>query len=65
MTVTVTAAQPVADVGLRVVLDGELAAGAGTLADFYCVGPAVAHKGRSEPVTFVAFDVLWFETASS
>jgi bifunctional non-homologous end joining protein LigD len=42
----------------RVVLDGELVAEAGTMTDFYAVGPALA---RRRAVTFVAFDVLWLD----
>jgi hypothetical protein len=36
-------------------------AGAGTLQDFYSVGPAVARRGRRQSVTFVAFDLLWHD----
>jgi bifunctional non-homologous end joining protein LigD len=40
------------------VLDGELVAEVGTMADFYDVGPALA---RRRAVAFVAFDVLWLD----
>ena len=42
----------------RVVLDGELVAEAGTMADFYRVGP---RPRPPLPVAFVAFDVLWLD----
>jgi bifunctional non-homologous end joining protein LigD len=57
----VPAALALRDAGLSVVLDGELVAGRGTLAEFYRVGPAVARKGRGQAVTFVAFDCVWHD----
>ena len=48
------------DLGVDVVLDGELVAGAGRLTDFYDVAPALARRHRREPLTFVAFDLLAF-----
>jgi hypothetical protein len=40
-------------------LDGELVAGAGTLSDFYRLGPALAIRRRAgSEVSFVAFDLL-------
>jgi ATP-dependent DNA ligase len=47
--------------GASVVLDGELVAGQGRAADFYGLLPRVAARRRSEPLTFVAFDVLAFD----
>jgi bifunctional non-homologous end joining protein LigD len=48
--------------GLSVVLDGELVAGAGTLADFYRLGSALAVRRRTgAEVSFVAFDLLWLD----
>lgn len=46
-------------VGLGVALDGELVAGAGRMADFYSVAPALAARRRTTTVTFVAFDVTF------
>ena len=48
------------DLGVDVVLDGELVAGAGKLTDFYAVAPAMARRRRRESLTFVAFDLLAF-----
>jgi ATP-dependent DNA ligase len=47
--------------GLRVVLDGELVAvaQAGRLTDFYRLGPALAMRRRTVPVSFVASDLPW------
>jgi bifunctional non-homologous end joining protein LigD len=47
--------------GASVVLDGELVAGQGRSVDFYGLLPRVAARRRSEPLTFVAFDVLAFD----
>lgn len=48
--------------GLNAVFDGELVAGAGTLADFYSLGAALALRHRaSTEVSFVAFDLLWLD----
>jgi bifunctional non-homologous end joining protein LigD len=49
-----------AGVGVDVVLDGELVAGAGKMSDFYDIAPALARRHRREPLTFVAFDLLAF-----
>jgi bifunctional non-homologous end joining protein LigD len=46
-----------ADLGVDVMLDGELVAGAGKLTDFYAVAPGLA---RQQGLTFVAFDLLAF-----
>jgi ATP-dependent DNA ligase len=53
--------EPLGDLGLRLVLDGELVAKAGRMEDFYPVMPSVAirRKPRRPPLTFAAFDVLW------
>lgn len=52
-----------ADVGRRLVLDGELVVGAGRLADFYRLAGRLS--GRSQPgaeaVTFAVFDLLWLD----
>lgn len=45
--------------GVRVVLDGELVAGAGRSDDFYAVAPNMARRHRREALTFAAFDLLW------
>lgn len=49
----------------RVVLDGELVAGAGTAADFYALLPHLAGRRRPGPagaaVSFWAFDLLWID----
>ena len=46
------------DIGVELVLDGELIAGAGRPEDFYGLAGAVASRGRSQRLTFVAFDLL-------
>jgi bifunctional non-homologous end joining protein LigD len=55
--------EPLGDLGLRLVLDGELVAKAGRMEDFYDVMPSVAirRKPRRPPLTFAAFDVLWMD----
>ena len=48
----------------RVVLDGELVAGAGTAADFYGLLPHMVgrrHPGPPAPVSFWSFDLLWID----
>jgi bifunctional non-homologous end joining protein LigD len=45
-----------------VVLDGELVAGQGRASDFYGMLPRVAAMNRRVPLTFVAFDVLAYES---
>lgn len=64
----ITAAVPgigaLAGSGRRVVLDGELVAGAGTAADFYGLLPHLVgrrHPGPPAPVSFWAFDLLWVD----
>src|SRR4051794_31697666 len=51
------------------VLDGELVVGAGAASDFYRLGPRLARRGttasRDCPVTFMAFDLLWLDDAST
>jgi ATP-dependent DNA ligase len=62
ITQTVPQVQGLVGAGLRVVLDGELVADAGRLADFYRLGPALARRrNRPVPVAFVAFDLLWHD----
>ena len=54
--------------GRRVVLDGELVAGAGTSGDFYGLLPHLVgrrHPGPPSPVSFWAFDVLWLKRLRS
>jgi bifunctional non-homologous end joining protein LigD len=50
--------QGLAQLGRRVVLDGELVADAGRARDFYRLGGRVRSDGATGDVTFVAFDVL-------
>jgi bifunctional non-homologous end joining protein LigD len=53
-----------AALGHRVVLDGELVAGAGTASDFYGLLPHMVgrrHPGPPAPVSFWAFDLLWID----
>src|SRR4051794_29795469 len=62
---------PLADAadGSSLVLDGELVAGAGTPASFYRIGGrmasrrpgAIARQVLRTQLTFVPFDVLWFD----
>jgi bifunctional non-homologous end joining protein LigD len=50
--------------GRRMVLDGELVAGAGTASDFYGLLPHLVrrrHPGPAAPVSFWAFDLLWLD----
>ena len=53
-----------AALGHRVVLDGELVAGAGTAGDFYGLLPHMVgrrHPGPPAPVSFWSFDLLWID----
>src|SRR5690606_8806336 len=54
---------PMADLGLPLVLDGELVGGAGRMSDFYAVAPTVSqrHRTRRPALSFAAFDVLWID----
>jgi bifunctional non-homologous end joining protein LigD len=47
----------------RVLLDGELVAGAGRASDFYALAPRLAGAPRrsAAPVSFWAFDLLWLD----
>ena len=47
--------------GYQVVVDAELVAGDGSARSFYEVGPALARRGRAEPVGLAVFDLLWCE----
>lgn len=50
---------PLARRGVRVLLDGELIAGAGRMEDFYRLSGRLAGRGpRSAPLVFMAFDLL-------
>jgi ATP-dependent DNA ligase len=54
--------EALAGLGRRVVLDGELVAGAGTASDFYGLLPHLVgrrHAGPAAAVSFSAFDLLW------
>ena len=56
-----------ADLGRRLVLDGELVAGAGTASDFYGLLPHLVGRhrpGPAAPMTFWAFDLLWLDDDS-
>jgi bifunctional non-homologous end joining protein LigD len=55
--------EPLARLGVTLVLDGELVAKAGRMEDFYDVMPSVAirRRPRRAPLTFAAFDVLWLD----
>ena len=46
------------DLGIHLVLDGELIDGAGRPEDFYGLAGAIAARQRREPLVFVAFDLL-------
>jgi bifunctional non-homologous end joining protein LigD len=54
---------PLADLGLGLVLDGELVAAAGRMSDFYAVAPTVSMRRRAHrvPLSFAAFDLLWID----
>lgn len=52
---------PVGDIGIDVVLDGELVASQGRARDFYRVAPRMMARYRRESLTFVAFDVLMLD----
>ena len=58
ITHAVPGVAPFAGHGRRLLLDGEIVAGAGRLADFYGLSGRVAGRRGSTPVVFVAFDVL-------
>jgi bifunctional non-homologous end joining protein LigD len=56
--------EALARLGRRVVLDGELVAGAGSASDFYGLVPRIArrrHDGPAGPVSIWAFDLLWLD----
>jgi len=56
--------EALAGLGRRLVLDGELVAGAGTATDFYGLLPHLVrrrHHGPAAPVSFWAFDLLWID----
>lgn len=54
---------PLADLGLRLVLDGELVGGAGRMSDFYAVAPTMSQRRRTRRhvLSLAAFDVLWID----
>src|SRR4051812_18914439 len=56
VTESVRELAPLADVGRRIVLDGELVADAGTAADFCRLGPRLWSRRQRGPVSFAAFD---------
>ena len=53
--------RPLAELGITAALDGELVAGAGRMADFYAVAPALASRRRRTPMTFAAFDTTYLD----
>jgi bifunctional non-homologous end joining protein LigD len=64
ITSSVPGIQALAGLGRRVVLDGELVAGAGTAADFYGLLPHLVGRRHPRPpatVSFWAFDLLWVD----
>jgi ATP-dependent DNA ligase len=64
ITSAVPGIEVLAEIGHRVVLDGELVAGAGTAGDFYGLLPHLVgrrHPGPAAPVSFWAFDLLWID----
>ena len=64
ITSAVPGIEALAEIGHRVVLDGELVAGAGTAGDFYGLLPHLVgrrHPGPPAPVSFWAFDLLWID----
>jgi bifunctional non-homologous end joining protein LigD len=50
-----------AELGLRMVLDGELVAVANDNVDFYALGQRMLTRKSDRSVTFCAFDVLWLD----
>ncbi len=57
--------EPLSELGVDFVLDGELVAGAGRPSDFYEVIGAVSARRRDRPsLTFLAFDLLWLDGSS-
>ena len=64
ITESVAGVEALADLGRRVVLDGELVAGAGTASDFYGLLPRLVgrpHAGPPAAVSYWAFDLLWVD----
>jgi bifunctional non-homologous end joining protein LigD len=63
ITDSVAGVEALAGLGRRLVLDGELVAGAGTATDFYGLLPRIARRRHAgpAPVTFWAFDLLWVD----
>jgi bifunctional non-homologous end joining protein LigD len=67
ITASVPGMAALAALGRRVLLDGELVAGAWTAGDFYGLLPHLVgrrHPGPPAPVSFWAFDVLWLDDAA-
>jgi bifunctional non-homologous end joining protein LigD len=67
ITDSVPGIEALAGLGRRVVLDGELVAGAGTASDFYGLLPHLAgrrHGGPAAAVSFWAFDLLFADGES-
>jgi bifunctional non-homologous end joining protein LigD len=58
ITAKVPELRAVAELGVECVLDGELVTGAGLPSDFYPLAGMLSARQRSQPLTFVAFDVL-------
>jgi bifunctional non-homologous end joining protein LigD len=64
ITTAVPGIEALAGLGRRVVLDGELVAGAGTAADFYGLLPHLVGRRQAGPpaaVSFWSFDLLWID----
>jgi bifunctional non-homologous end joining protein LigD len=59
LTTSVPELAGMAELGFRMVLDGELVAVDGDNIDFYALGRRMLTRRVNRTVTFVAFDVLW------
>jgi bifunctional non-homologous end joining protein LigD len=63
ITASVPGIEALGRIGRRLVLDGELVAGAGRASEFYSLMPRIGRRsiGATSPVSFWAFDVLWLD----
>jgi bifunctional non-homologous end joining protein LigD len=61
ITASLPELSPLAESGLRLVLDGELVASDGSMASFYEVMPTVAARRRQKPLTAAVFDLMWVD----
>ncbi|HVT78372.1 MAG TPA: RNA ligase family protein [Acidimicrobiales bacterium] len=57
----VPALEPIAELGVDVVLDGELVSSSGRSDDFYDVVRNLGRRGNPAALAFVAFDVVWHD----